>query len=241
MIRFIASFSLLLLASTTALAKPDVAAVYADKCSSCHAATRLGGTGPALIPESLSSLRGDAVKTVISKGRTATQMPAFEEILPQDQIEALAKFVTTPLAQVPSWQQAGIEATRVLNTGYKPVSQPAFKADPLNITLVVETGDHHVSVLDGDSFAVLDRFATPFAVHGGPKFTPEGRYVFIMSRDGWVQKYDIWSLKEVGQSVPDLTAATLPSAMMASGWPLPTTCHAPLPPVHARPFRRQGH
>src|SRR5690606_32356046 len=24
-------------------------------------------------------------------------------------------------------------------------------------------------------------------------------YVFIMSRDGWVQKYDIWSLREVGQ------------------------------------------
>ena len=46
---------------------------------------------------------------------------------------------------------------------------------------------------------MLDRFATPFAVHGGPKFSPDGRYVFIMSRDGWVQKYDIWSLHEVGR------------------------------------------
>ena len=64
---------------------------------------------------------------------------------------------------------------------------------------MVETGDHHISVLDGDSFAVLDRFATPFAVHGGPKFSPDGRYVFVMSRDGWVQKYDIWSLAEVGR------------------------------------------
>jgi DNA-binding beta-propeller fold protein YncE len=63
----------------------------------------------------------------------------------------------------------------------------------------VETGDHHVSVLDGDTFEVLDRFATPFAVHGGPKFSPDGRYVFVMSRDGWVQKYDIWSLQVVGQ------------------------------------------
>ena len=49
---------------------------------------------------------------------------------------------------------------------------------------------------------MLDRFATPFAVHGGPKFSPDGRYVFIMSRDGWVQKYDIWSLAEVGASAP---------------------------------------
>ncbi len=64
---------------------------------------------------------------------------------------------------------------------------------------MVETGDHHVSVLDGDTFEVLDRFPTPFAVHGGPKFSPDGRYVHIMSRDGWVQKYDLWSLSEVGR------------------------------------------
>ena len=33
--------------------------------------------------------------------------------------------------------------------------------------------------LDGDTFERLDRFATPFAVHGGPKFDPKGRFVFI--------------------------------------------------------------
>ena len=31
------------------------------------------------------------------------------------------------------------------------------------------------------------------------KFSPDGRFVFIMSRDGWVQKYDLWALKEVGR------------------------------------------
>ncbi len=80
-----------------------------------------------------------------------------------------------------------------------PAAAPVYESDPLNLFLVVETGDHHVSVLDGDTFARLDRFATPFAVHGGPKFSPEGRYVFIMSRDGWVQKYDLWTLKEMGR------------------------------------------
>jgi hypothetical protein len=199
MIRFIASFSLLMWASTAALAAPNVEAIYADNCAGCHAPTRLGGTGPALIPESLSSLRGDAVKTVIAKGRPATQMPGFENVLKPADIEALAKFVTTPLPGAPDWKQADIDATRSLNADYKPAPRPVFKSDPLNITLVVETGDHHVSVLDGDTFDVLDRFATPFAVHGGPKFTPEGRTVFIMSRDGWVQKYDIWSLQEVGR------------------------------------------
>ena len=90
-----------------------------------------------------------------------------------------------------------------------------FTADPMNITLVVETGDSHISVLDGDTFQVLDRFETPFAVHGGPKFSPDGRFVFVMSRDGWVQKYDIWSLHEVGRVRAGLNSRNI--AMSSDG------------------------
>ena len=36
-------------------------------------------------------------------------------------------------------------------------------------------------------------------MHGGPKFTPDGRYVFFMSRDGWVTKYDLWGLKPAAE------------------------------------------
>ena len=199
MIRHIASFSLALLLAAPALAEPDAAALYADHCSACHAATRLGGTGPALIPESLGRLKDEKLEAVIAKGRPATQMSGFDETLKSEEIKALAAFIQQPLASPPTWGEADIAATRTMVTDYKPANAPAFSADPMNITLVVETGDHHVSVLDGATFAVLDRFATPFAVHGGPKFSPDGRYVFIMSRDGWVQKYDIWSLAEVGR------------------------------------------
>jgi Cytochrome D1 heme domain len=62
---------------------------------------------------------------------------------------------------------------------------------------------------------VLDCFATPFAVHGGPKFSPDGRFVFIVSRDGWVQKYDIWSLAEVGRVRAGLNSRNI--AMSADG------------------------
>jgi DNA-binding beta-propeller fold protein YncE/cytochrome c553 len=201
MIRRIASisFSLFMLMAVPALAGPDAAKLYADHCSTCHAPTRLGGTGPALIPESLGRLQGEKLEAVINSGRTATQMQGFGETLSKDEIAALAAYVVTPLAQEPTWTAADIAATRSMVAEYKPAAVPVFSGDPMNITLVVETGDHHVSVLDGDSFAVLDRFPTPFAVHGGPKFSPDGRYVFIMSRDGWVQEYDIWSLKEVGR------------------------------------------
>ncbi len=196
MIRLIASFSLF---ATMAAAGPDGAAIYADLCSSCHADTRLGGTGPALIPESLGRLRGESLEAVITGGRVMTQMPAFGATLTPEEIAAVAEYVSAPLPESPDWSEADIAESRALSAGYSPATTPVFTADPMNITLVVETGDSHISVLDGDTFDVLDRFETPFAVHGGPKFSPDGRYVFVMSRDGWVQKYDIWSLHEVGR------------------------------------------
>ncbi len=199
MIRLIVSISLFTAVAVPAAAAPDAAALYRDHCSICHAPTRLGGTGPALIPESLSRIKPDALEAVIASGRAATQMPAFADTLSKEDIQALAAFVTSPLPETPRWTGAEIDATRTFNASYKAVQSPDFKGDPLNVTLVVETGDHHISVLDGDSFALLDRFATPYAVHGGPKFSSDGRFVFIMSRDGWVQKYDIWSLQEVGR------------------------------------------
>jgi dihydro-heme d1 dehydrogenase len=189
----------LALAGPALVAKADVVATYMQHCAGCHGDDRLGGTGPALIPETLKRMRGPKVGSVISKGRPSTQMPAFADQLSSDDISALAKLLKTPLAKVPRWSIDDIRSSTRLVADYKPASSPVFKADPLNIFLVVETGDHHVSVLDGETFEVLDRFATPFAVHGGPKFSPDGRFVFIMSRDGWVQKYDIWSLAEVGR------------------------------------------
>jgi WD40 repeat protein len=197
MIRLTASLSALLLATSLSFAGP--VEDYAANCQDCHGAGRLGGLGPALIPETLGRMRGPDLGAVIENGRKATQMPGFGDVLDPDQIEALAAYLLKPLAEVPGWNKADISASLVVNEDYEAAGKPVWSADPMNITLVVETGDHHVSVLDGDTFETLDRFATPFAVHGGPKFSPDGRYVFIMSRDGWVQKYDLYALQEVGR------------------------------------------
>lgn len=180
-------------------AQPDGAALFAEHCAACHAENRLGGTGPALIPETLGRMFGPALEQVIAQGRPATQMAGFADQLSAPEITAIAAWLGTPLAETPIWTAEMANASREMSDTYTPAAAPVFSGDPMNITLVVETGDHHVSVLDGDTFEVLDRFATPFAVHGGPKFSPDGRYVFVMSRDGWVQKYDIWSLQVVGQ------------------------------------------
>ena len=178
----------------------DAAALYGTHCSSCHGAQRTGGMGPALLPESLERLRKPEALRVIQQGRPATQMPGFADTLSAAEVNALAAWVYQPVTPAPAWNDDDIRASRTETAGARDLpARPAWKADPMNIFLVVEGGDHHVSVLDGDRFEVIHRFASRYALHGGPKFTPDGRFVFFGSRDGWITKYDLWNLTVVAE------------------------------------------
>ncbi len=178
----------------------DAAALYGTHCASCHGAQRTGGMGPALLPESLERLRKPEALRVIQQGRPATQMPGFADTLSAAEVTALAAWVYQPVTPAPAWSDDDIRASRTETAGTRDLpARPAWKADPMNIFLVVEGGDHHVSVLDGDRFEVIHRFASRYALHGGPKFTPDGRFVFFGSRDGWITKYDLWNLTVVAE------------------------------------------
>ena len=178
----------------------DAAALYGTHCASCHGALRTGGMGPALLPESLERLRKPEALRVIQQGRPATQMPGFADTLSAAEVTALASWVYQPVTPSPAWSDNDIRASRTETAGARDLpARPAWKADPMNIFLVVEGGDHHVSVLDGDRFEVIHRFASRYALHGGPKFTPDGRFVFFGSRDGWITKYDLWNLTVVAE------------------------------------------
>jgi len=118
-----------------------------------------------------------------------------------EQITQLAGLIYEPLPKVPRWDMADIRGSHVMHVkpGEKLSDKPVFKADPLNLFVVVEVGDHHATLLDGDRFEPILRFPTRFALHGGPKFSPDGRYVYFGSRDGWVSKFDIYNLKYVAE------------------------------------------
>ena len=189
----------LVLASLPAVAA-DAPAVFQAHCASCHGADRLGGLGPALLPENLGRLRPDQARQVIASGRPATQMPGFADALSADDIKAVADLIYATPAVVPRWDAAEIEGSRVVNINPSMLpARPIFEADPLNLFVVVESGDHHVSIVDGNRFEVLSRFISQFALHGGPKFSADGRFVFFGSRDGWVTKYDLYSLSVVAE------------------------------------------
>lgn len=178
----------------------DPVSDYRQHCAACHGTDRLGAIGPALLPDNLERLkRGDAVK-VVAHGRVATQMPGFAASLSAEQIEALVAHVYTPLPVMPQWGMDEIRATRIEHASAEPAAtRPVHDADPLNLFVVVEAGDHHVTILDGDRLEPLARFASRYALHGGPKFTPDGRFVFFASRDGWVSKYDLWTLSLIAE------------------------------------------
>ncbi len=178
----------------------DAKARFQQHCAVCHGEQRTGAMGPALLPESLVRIRSAEVLEVITHGRVATQMPGFAQQLSTAELSALAAFVRTPVLPTPRWSDEDIRASRVFHPA--PPGEPAkprWTADPMNLFVVVEGGDHHISLLDGDTFEVITRFASRFALHGGPKFTPDGRYVFFGSRDGWITKYDLWRLRVVAE------------------------------------------
>ena len=194
------STSVARVATAPAGASINAGALYQQHCAACHGSTRTGGMGPALLPESLERLRKKDALGVVQHGRTATQMAGYADQLSAAEIASVVDWIYQPAATPPTWSDADIRASRVQTAGATSLpGKPAWQADPMNIFLVVEGGDHHVSVLDGDRFEVIHRFASRYALHGGPKFTPDGRYVFFGSRDGWVTKYDLWNLTVVAE------------------------------------------
>lgn len=187
-------------ATAPAGATVDAGALYQQHCASCHGGARTGGMGPALLPESLERLRKKDALSVVQHGRVATQMVGYADQLTAAEIASVVDWIYQPTSAPPTWGDADIRASRVETAGAKDLpAKPAWTADPMNIFLVVEGGDHHVSVLDGDRLEVIHRFASRYALHGGPKFTPDGRFVFFGSRDGWITKYDLWNLTVVAE------------------------------------------
>ncbi len=178
----------------------SVSELYKTHCATCHGVDRLGGQGPALLPENLHRLRQKKAISVIAKGRPATQMLAYEKLLNPQQIQSLVDYIYTPLKYKPVWGARQIMASHIIHKEQHLLPDiPLFEADIDNLFIVVELGDHHASLLNGDTFERIHRFPTRFALHGGPKYAKGGRYVYFASRDGWISKFDVFNLTYVAE------------------------------------------
>lgn len=122
--------------------------------------------------------------------------------------------LTAALAADPvSFAEADIRASRtVLHAPGTLPAQPSqvFQGvDMANLFIVIKTGGQHVTIVDGDSLEPLHRFASRHALRCGLQFTPDGRYVFFASPDGWVTKFDLWDLQLVAEVRAGIHTRTL--------------------------------
>ena len=185
---------------STDILAANVAENFKTHCASCHGENRLGLMGPALLPENLGRLKKDEAFITIKQGRAQTQMPPFKDKLNDEEIDDLVKMVFTPVTPMPQWTLADIRGSQIVyEEALSLPNKPLWQGDPMNLFTVVELGDHHATLLNGDNFKPIHRFQTRLALHGGPKYSPTGRYVYFGSRDGWVSKYDLYNLKYVAE------------------------------------------
>jgi len=197
--------ALLLLVTKLSLAQTALGAgvtkLFKTHCAQCHQANRLGGLGPVLLPENLKYLRKVVAINVIQNGRAKTLMPAFKSKLSDKEIQSLVEFIYTPLTKIPDWDIEKVKASHIIHNKENSLpDKPLLNVkDQLNVFVVVEKGDHHVTLLDGDTFEPVHRFKSRFSLIGEPKFSPSGRFVYFSSRDGWISKYDLYNLKWVAE------------------------------------------
>ncbi|MDH5488502.1 MAG: c-type cytochrome [Rhodospirillaceae bacterium] len=175
--------------------------IYQEHCASCHGDERFGGMGPALLPGNLGRLKKKQAESIISSGLPATQMPGFADKISPEQINQLVELVYSEPKRIPKW---GIDKINESHTVFiaedKLPKSPIHNADLLNLFVVVESGDHHVTILDGDKFEPLARFESHYALHGGAKFSPDGRFVYFGSRDGWVTRHDLYNFETIAET-----------------------------------------
>ena len=173
------------------------AALYAANCAVCHGPDRLGLTGPALLPENLERLKKPAAVKVIAEGRMATQMQGFAGKLSPSEIREIADWIYTRPAVEPQWRMQEIRASRkdlrprAPGLGQAGVQRRSDESVRRGRDAATTTPPSSTATASCRSRA----FATHYALHGGPKFSPDGRYVYFGSRDGWVSKYDLWNLR----------------------------------------------
>ena len=113
---------------------------------------------------------------VIAQGRAATQMPGFARQA-RGRRDRRARAVDLHAGDAGADLERGrhprLAQSQIAGAATLP-AKPAWTADPMNLFVVVEGGDHHVSLVDGDRFEVIHRFARASRCTAGRSSRPTG-------------------------------------------------------------------
>ncbi len=188
-ISFFLLFGLLLHASTLiheleakSSKKSDYDSYY-KYCSMCHGKQREGVSAPPLLPPFIKHISDARLHDIIKNSLPQTLMPKFD-FLSEEEIAQIIRYLRSP-AQNITWSEKDIRKSRkVFHNPQKSLGIHNIE----NVTLVVERGANCVWVMENER--VLDRFSFK-NVHGGLKYTLDGKNFYVPTRDGWIGHYSL--------------------------------------------------
>lgn len=177
--------------------------VYFERCAGCHGTLRKGATGPALTPDKTQPKGTLALASIIFNG-TPRGMPDWgkQGFLTQQQTEIMAKFLQEEPPAPPEMSLEQMKATwKVLVPPEKRPTSPQTKRDWENYFIVTLRDAGQVAIIDGDTYEVVDKVDTGYAVHI-TRMSASGRYAYVIGRDGKLAMIDLWA--EVPQKVAEV-------------------------------------
>lgn len=177
--------------------------VYFERCAGCHGTLRKGATGPALTPDITQTKGTLALATIIFNG-TPRGMPDWgrQGFFTPEQTEIMAKFLQMEPPSPPEMALDQMKQTwKVLVPPAQRPSQPQTRRDWQNYFVVTLRDAGQVAIIDGDTYEVVVKIDTGYAVHIS-RMSATGRYVYVIGRDGRLSMIDLWS--EIPQKVAEV-------------------------------------
>jgi nitrite reductase (NO-forming)/hydroxylamine reductase len=204
----------------------SIKAFVSSECGGCHNPKRTGATGPNITKERLTqgikNKEGDfktsditgrpltpfneqGVFAAIKLGRSGTSMPAWStsenpigQPLSNGEIKAITNYLfNEPAPEEFKWPRAKMDNSHeVLVPKAEQPAEPTHEHPVDNLLLVTEREHFSVGVIDGTNLEVVDHLKAGARAHGYT-FGPDGRYAYNLGRDGWLYKYDLYSLEPV--------------------------------------------
>ena len=175
--------------------------IFFDRCAGCHGVLRKGATGPALTPEETLPKGTLALASIIYNG-TQAGMPDWgkQGILTEEETELMAKYIQNepPIPPEMSLNQM-LDTWQLLIPPEQRPEEPEHDRDWENFFSVTLRDAGQVAIIDGDTYEVINKVDTGYAVHIS-RMSATGRYIYTIGRDGKAVLIDTW------MEVPDKVA-----------------------------------
>ncbi|MBV6393701.1 MAG: hypothetical protein KPEEDBHJ_02943 [Anaerolineales bacterium] len=166
---------------------------FFERCAGCHGTMRKGATGPALTPDVTLPKGTVALSSIIFNG-TLKGMPDWgkQGFFTQEQTDIMAKYLQNEPPAPPDMSLEQMKASwKVLVAPEDRPTEPQTTRNWENYFSVTLRDAGQVAIIDGDTYEVVAKVDTGYAVHIS-RMSATGRYVYVIGRDGKLALVDLW-------------------------------------------------